>query len=126
MRLLEPGSLVELSTEKLAATGSQVKNALARGNLVAMPLDKEICERFFADVRLSTQEGHAAAPVPIVPVFCGPLSPSGNGQYPQAIRVVFGEAVASGASVEEIRVDILKLGDWVRQNDDGLDTHAHH
>jgi MFS family permease len=134
LRLVEPGSLVELSAEKLIASEGRVKEALARGNLVALPVEaSENSEKMFALVRqLSTgttvvpgQVGSQPA-IPIVPVFCGPLEPSHNGQFPVAIRVVFGEAVANGATVEQIRDDIRKLGDWIRANDHIVETHAHH
>ena len=33
------------------------------------------------------------------------------------VRVVFGEPSREDATVEEIRQDIRKLGDWIRNND---------
>jgi MFS family permease len=133
LRFLEPGSLVELSAEKLTATRDRLKDALVHGNLVALPVEQalEHSEKLFADMRelaagMSVAGQPALKPVPIVPVFCGPLDPNMNGQYPRAIRVVFGEAVASGASVEDIRVGIRQLGDWIRLNDHKQETHGHH
>jgi MFS family permease len=55
------------------------------------------------------------SPAPLVPVYCGPLDPAGG---KTRIRVVFGEAAASGATLEELRKQIHHLAEWIKLNDD--------
>ena len=121
--LIEPGNLIELPPgspkEKLSRAHDRIKRSLHRGNLVALSIEQpeETSENLLAELRQQ--------PIPIVPVFCGPLDPTRIGQPRQPIRIVFGEAVAEGASLEDIRHSIRQLGEWIRLNDDKVQT-AHH
>jgi hypothetical protein len=60
------------------------------------------------------QELRQATHAPLVPVFCGSLD-DGVADVTPRVRVVFGERVES---LEECKLSIGKLGEWIRQNDD--------
>jgi MFS family permease len=125
LRLVVPGNLVEVTEGQTLASWTHARDkvlqALSRGNLVALPLaqNQEGLENLLLELRQQTS-------APIVPVFCGLLDPHQDYQLPQAIRVVFGKAVSPGTSSEEIRQDILKLGEWIRQNDSHVLMDEHH
>lgn len=85
--------------------------ALRHGHLLAVAVDavgNGDVQEFVDHVRRDTA-------APIVPVFCGPLDPA---ETKQRIRVVFGQPVKPDAAMSDVRTEIHKLGDWVRQNDD--------
>lgn len=117
--LANRSSVVEVSKANhqawLAAHG-RAKKALHHGDLLAVTLnghaDEEV-ESLIADLR----QGPGRA-TPIVPVFCGPIDAS----VPPRIRVVFGEAVREGASLDDIRQAIGKLGEWIRHHDGAVEA----
>lgn len=87
------------------------RRVLARGNLLGISVAGSQppagAESFLEEMR---QEFQAA----VIPVYCGPLDPA----EPQPrIRVVFGEALPPGATVEEIRQKVRHLGEWIKEND---------
>jgi MFS family permease len=60
----------------------------------------------------------AAAPAPIVPVYCGspaggPVEGNGPVAWPRPVRVVIGLPAQPGITVAELRQRIRVLGDWV-------------
>lgn len=117
--LANRSSLVEVSKADhqawLAAHG-RAKKALHHGDLLALTVDGHADDEV-ASLIADLQQVY---PSPIVPVFCGALADVGKPH----IRVVFGAAVREGATLEEIRQAIRKLGDWIRQND-GMPDAAH-
>ncbi len=128
--LANRSSLVEVSKanhQAWLAAHARAKKALHHGDLLAVTLndhaDDEVAA-LLADLR----QGSAA---PIVPVFCGvlivppppPLSKGGKGGVAN-VRVVFGAPMSDGASLDDIRQEIRRLGAWIRQND-GTSAAAH-
>jgi hypothetical protein len=106
-------NLVEVGKADHAAwltAHGQAKKALRHGDLLALTVDghaDDEVESLIGDLR-------QGAAIPIVPVFCGPLD---DGAKPR-VRVVFGEAVQDGATLDEIRQRIRDLGVWIRAHDD--------
>ncbi len=117
----------------------QAKNDALRtlrgGHLLAISLDHD--EQAGAIAALVHQL-HQETNAPLLPVFCGALDENVPGVAPR-IRVVFGEMLSlpppalqpeSGPLPELLVLDeckkaIVKLGDWIRENDDraGGDDH---
>lgn len=110
--LANRSSLVEVSKADhpawLVAHG-RAKKALGHGDLVALTVDghaDDEVESLIADLRLGVK-------TPIVPVFCGPLDDCAKPR----VRVVFGEAMPEGATLEQIRRKIRELREWIKSND---------
>lgn len=115
--LAQRSTLVEVSKADHAAwmaAHGRAKKALKHGDLLAVTVDghaDDEVESLIADLRQGTT-------TPIVPVYCGALD---NGAKPR-VRVVFGPAVSEGTSLEDIRREIRRLGEWVKANDGAADA----
>jgi MFS family permease len=113
----------------------QALDTLRGGHLLAISLDHD--EQSSAVAALVHQL-HMETDAPLLPVFCGSLDDHQPGVTPR-IRIVFGEihklpppAVDAnlGPSAElfalaECKQEIVKLGDWIRANDDSAGTELH-
>ncbi len=87
----------------------QAKKALGQGNLLALTADGHAS----AEIEDLIQDLRQTTGAPILPVFCGPVD---SGRKPR-VRVVFGELMPEGASLEAIRHEIRLLGDKIRRHD---------
>ena len=120
---IEPFNLIELPPgsprKELLRAHDKVIQSLGRGNLVALAVEQP------EETSEKPPGRTASATLPDHPGLRGPLDPTRTGQPRQPIRIVFGEAVADGATLEDIRHRIRQLGEWIRQNDDKVQTGLH-
>lgn len=116
--LAQRSSLVLLSRGGgLEKAEERARSAFAQGNMLALGIDGPITpelEKLFDEFR-----GLA----PLVPVYCGPIDVAGAAK--PRVRVVFGKELPQTATLNELRTEIRKLGEWIREHDDsaGLDSH---
>jgi hypothetical protein len=119
--------LSQITQETIEAALAMAKKALARDDLLAVTVDGhkpiEGMERLLQELRRHF-------PVPVLPVFCGPLDAGKDRAerhlHGHKVRVVFGQPVPAEAGFNDIRRQIRLLGDWVRQaeGDGDLQTTA--
>lgn len=105
--------------EEWARVKEHARYVLRHGNLLGISVDGAQPP---AGAGTVLKELHQEFQAPIVPVFCGAMNAA---EAKPRVRVVFGEAAAPGATVEEIRGRIRHLGGWIRENDHtaGKDDH---
>ncbi len=113
----------------------QAFQTLQGGHLLAVSLDHD--EQSGAVAALVHQL-HMETNAPLLPVFCGSIDNHVPGVTPR-IRVVFGEIhslpppaleAESGPlpelhALEDCKQSIVKLGEWIRENDDSAGTDHH-
>jgi MFS family permease len=109
---------------------AEAMQTLEHGHLLAVSLHNEKHAHDIAALLLALQQKTGA---PILPVYCGSIDDGISNQAPR-VRVVFGELVpfqepttpqSELAQVEGCKQAIVKLGEWIRANDDiaGMDAH---
>ncbi|MFO0864679.1 MAG: MFS transporter [Gemmataceae bacterium] len=127
-RLAQASSVMTLASGELTQQAwdnarRHAEASLKDGNLLALTVAENgtngEVDRFVGDLRKCV-----ADPLPIVPVYCGPLDSS----HPQAtatIRVVFGPALAADADVPAARRAIAELQEWIKHNDEKAGKESH-
>jgi hypothetical protein len=111
-------------------------HTLKDGHLLAISLDHD---EFKDAIAALVHQLHLETNAPLLPVFCGSLDDATPGVTPR-IRVVFGEIIASTLpnaavpdgtplpelhALEECKHEIVRLGKWIRDNDDSAGTEHH-
>jgi hypothetical protein len=108
--------LAQITPETIAVALAMAKKALARDDLLAVTVDGH---HLIEGMENLVQELRRQFPVEILPVFCGPLHAGEDGSerhlHGHKVRVVFGQPVPPETGFEDVRRQIRKLGDWVRQ-----------
>ncbi|MBI1831197.1 MAG: MFS transporter [Planctomycetes bacterium] len=94
---------------------------LQAGHLLAISIDGGATGDGLATLAQHLQKETGA---PLLPVFCGSIDDA-DGDLTPRVRVVFGEVAPEGASLDECKLLIAGLGEWIRRNDDdaGADSH---
>jgi len=119
--------LSQINQETIDAALAMAKKALARDDLLAVTVDGH---HPIDGMERLVQELRRQFPVPVLPIFCGPLhagEDSGERHlHGHKVRVVFGQPLPADAGFDDIRRQIHRLGDWVRQaeGDGDLQTTA--
>jgi MFS family permease len=98
---------------------NQAEDALAHGHLLAIAVDGTGRDADLQDFVVRVRRDTSA---PVVPVFCGPLDPT---EPTPRIRVVFGQPAKLDAAIADVRSEIDKLGQWVRENDEAAAADKH-
>jgi acyl-[acyl-carrier-protein]-phospholipid O-acyltransferase/long-chain-fatty-acid--[acyl-carrier-protein] ligase len=92
--------------------------SLRQGNLVGLTADGRGPN---AEMVKLFQELRRSVDAPVLPVYCGSLSPDpshkGRTAVIRRIQVVIGQPLRKDATAEEIRQRIHLLGEWMRQTD---------
>jgi hypothetical protein len=94
---------------------AKASKALKDGNLVALTMDSMEPEGPVG--RLVEQLQSAAGLVPVLPVYCGPLSEGENPGHSGRNQIVFGHLMKPGRSVEDYRAAIRRLRDHTEERD---------
>jgi MFS family permease len=108
--------LAQINEETIASAVAMAKKALARDDLLAITVDGHMP---IEGMETLVQELRRQFPVPLLPVFCGPLHTGEDSAerhlHGHKVRVIFGTPVAPETTFEEIRRQIRLMGEWVRQ-----------
>lgn len=93
----------------------QALETLQAGHLLAISVDGGAANDGLATLAQHLQKETGA---PMLPVFCGQFD-SGENDVTPRVRVVFGEVAPSEASLNDCKLLIAGLGEWIRGNDEG-------